>query len=331
MSWNTLPAELQTQVFAHLANIDPEVERHYEECPPHMGENRAPARKRLWGYTVNYFLVCQSWRTELRKALVCGEARQALLHFGPEELALEALRTFYEDPRNKDVDMVPKSFELAMATQRPLVSCMEYLIENGAAVAAAISPDYRLLVSYTVEKQNMEATKLLLEHKAPVEARGRRWGSGDPCQNTPLGMAILHDQLEFAKVLMDAGGDPEAPIDHPGGIEDAAQLLARREDTALLDLILNHEDENVRFRLRGRNASYQEHGRMEYIEEDEMVFGRWVQPTGQPRHPLTIAIKADNVEEARLLLAAGGRLDFMRRGIADAKSEEMRELLRSYC
>ncbi|KAL4881103.1 hypothetical protein BJY04DRAFT_218620 [Aspergillus karnatakaensis] len=201
---------------------------------------------------------------------------------------------------------------------------MEFLIREGASTRALSSPDYRGLLSFTVSKNDIEGTKLLLRHKALLNYRGPLWGRGDLYQNSPLGLAIPENRVEIAKLLFDADGDEETLIDSLDGVADAAQLLAKREDTAMLRLLLRHER---RFWLQ--RERYREQMRREFVEEDGMVFARVMQEPGQPRHPLTIAIQADNVAAARLFLEAGARLDDMRRGVVLAKSDGMRALLQA--
>lgn len=82
------------------------------------------------------------------------------------------------------------------------------------------------------------AVRKVLAAGAPVDGRHPT----APQRITPLGMAVEFQQLECARVLLEAGADPNLHAHEPADAPDANLLYraALRGDTALARLLLDH-------------------------------------------------------------------------------------------
>ncbi|KAL4786480.1 hypothetical protein BJX76DRAFT_102858 [Aspergillus varians] len=240
-----------------------------------------------------------------------GDALETLIDYGREALAFDALNAFIQRSKQK-IPQERLDELLGLSTSKPLLSCMELLLQQGASISAMVPPYQMDLLAYTVLVNKFEATKLLLSYNAPFEMPCQLNSESYDNENNSLAIAILCNHIEVAEVLLQAGADPNTEVYSYGASEDPLQYAAdNSDDVEMLKLLLRYglsvED--------GRN--YAE--RADYEEYD------WAD------HPLEVAIFNDFVAVARVLLDAGMRLQNMAAAVAGARSMEMRELFQSYC
>lgn len=111
------------------------------------------------------------------------------------------------------------------------------LVEAGADLNFISGEGYTLLKSAT-EALNVEMVRTLLDMGAATDAETERYTT------TPLYVAVQHDDFEIAKLLLDAGANPNAqtgdlwfPLSHAQSIEMVQLLLDNGADIHLRDEI----------------------------------------------------------------------------------------------
>jgi ankyrin repeat protein len=96
-----------------------------------------------------------------------------------------------------------------------------------------IGPDGRdtIALHLAVSKKNVEAVKWLLEHGVDVNAKRMMWG----CNHTALHMTMEHGALDIARMLLDAGADPDIRDDkYDATALGWAEFFGRDEFAALI-------------------------------------------------------------------------------------------------
>ncbi len=174
-----------------------------------------------------------------------------------------------------------ENIPLVYAIEEEQFGIAKMLIEAGANLDQANQNTYYLEVSKkspltaAIAKGRIELIKLLIAFKAKLNAR-------DGNSNTPLVYAIEEGQFGIAKMLIEAGADPntanKSKFIHSFKFYDKSPLIAavEAENKELVELLLD----------RGAN----------------------INQSSNAKAPLTTAIRTGNTEIADLLLARGADL-----------------------
>jgi len=106
------------------------------------------------------------------------------------------------------------------------------LVDGDQSLATAFSADGFSVLHLAAFFGQTDAARLLLDRGAEVDARGRGWMIG-----TPLHSASSSDHVAIARLLLEAGVDPNA---RQSGGWTPLHSAAHNGNTELVDLLLDH-------------------------------------------------------------------------------------------
>ncbi len=110
---------------------------------------------------------------------------------------------------------------------------------------------------------DVSVARFLVAAGADVNARPAEWQKLKLAGNTPIGMLVCFNssssrqqRLEIAKLLLDAGADPDAPIATWRNIAPFDELRGHRFNDGLRSILLRYGNQNMEERTKGWNLSW---------------------------------------------------------------------------
>jgi ankyrin repeat protein len=116
---------------------------------------------------------------------------------------------------------------------------LERLLRDDPSVAGAFSDDGFTALHLAVFGEQEEATRLLIEHGADVDAVA----TGEIARVAPLGTAVFVRSVPLARLLLDAGASPDRGEE---GGSTALHSAAQAGDEALVRLLLERGGDPAR-------------------------------------------------------------------------------------
>ncbi|KAL4757122.1 uncharacterized protein BDW70DRAFT_143941 [Aspergillus foveolatus] len=135
MSWDSLPRGLQLHVLSYLTDLDDEMDRIWErkyQSRHHRPMAIRAARQMLFKGYFNLILVCKTWHTLARQAVITGSSVKTLLQWASEDLANDAVTTTLRRGGKQRIAQEELDELLRRATRHHFVRCIDLLVAHGA-------------------------------------------------------------------------------------------------------------------------------------------------------------------------------------------------------
>jgi ankyrin repeat protein len=189
------------------------------------------------GSTERFFAAIEAGDPDLVRSMVAADPSLASARDAEGVSALMRARYRSDQRLVEAVKEARPTIDVFEAASLGDLERLRELLDGDPSLAAAFSADGFTALHFPAFFGGVDATKLLLDRGADVDAHGRGWMTG-----TPLSFAAAGGHTDVARVLLDAGAVPDArqargwtPLHsaaHNGDLELVELLLARGADPA---------------------------------------------------------------------------------------------------